>query len=133
MYCSHVVSWFELYRCIMWEMRPLCLIYVSFETHDTWSLFCDIFYLSGLWTWKIPLWWVLCVWYYWCIYICKDHECFRIKMYGVMFLYLLLCYISCHMHHGFILSHTCTPWMQWFRGSLLCVLICANWHLRWFF
>ena len=35
------------------------------------------------------------------------------------------------MHHNFYsVTHTCTPRMQWFRGSLLCVLVCANRHLR---
>ena len=93
-------------------------IYVS---HETWFKLVA----CGL---EKKLWWVLCVWYICCIYFHKDHACFRLKMYAF---YLFLCDKSCHMHHDFyFVTHTCTPWMQWFRGSLLCVLVCANRHLR---
>ena len=108
-----------LYRV---RVETLSFIYVSLET---WSLF--ILVARGL---EKFLWWVLCVGYIWCIYFHKDHACFRLKMYGVM-LSIYSYVIYCHMHHGFyFITHTCTPRMQWFRGSLLCVLVCANWHLR---
>ena len=103
------------------EMRQLMsFIYVS---HETWFKLVA----CGL---EKSLWWVLCVWYIWCIYFHKDHACFKLKMYGVMLsIYSYVTYhVICIMI--FIVTHTCTPWMQWFRGSLLCVLVCANRHLR---
>ena len=33
----------------------------------------------------------------------------KMKIFDVMHLYLFLCDISCHMHHGFTLSHTLAP------------------------
>ena len=73
---------------------------------------------------------MLCVWYIWWICFHKDHACFRLKMYGVMLIFILVWYIMSYASRFYFVTHTCTPRMQWFRGSLLCVLVCANWHLR---
>ena len=52
---------------------------------------------------------------------------FRVDLYDVILLFIpSLCDISCHMHHGFILSHTIAPHgCNDLGGGLLCVLICA--------
>ena len=42
------------------------------------------------------------------IYFHKDYDA-RMKILDVMPLYLFLCDISCHMHHGFTLSYTHAP------------------------
>ena len=50
----------------------------------------------------------------------------RMKILDVMPLYLFLCDISCHMHHGFTLSHTHAPHgCNDLGGGLLYVLVCA--------
>jgi hypothetical protein len=49
----------------------------------------------------------MCVIYTCCIHFHKVMHA-SMKMYDVMLLYLFLCDISCHMHHGFI-CHTLTP------------------------
>jgi hypothetical protein len=41
------------------------------------------------------------------IFIRTKHA--RMKMYDVMLFIYSLSVISCHMHHGFILSHTLAP------------------------
>ena len=114
---------FIFVSCMRWD---LFLLDVSFETHETWSLSCNIIYLSGLWTWE-NLWWVLCVWYI-CvvsIFIRTMHvlewKCMVWCFYtDSCVIYLVICIMV------FILWHTLAPHgCNDLGGSLLCVLICA--------
>ena len=93
---------FIFVSCMRWD---LFLLDVSFETDETWSLSCNIIYLSGLWTWE-NLWWVTCVWYICCIYFHKDHTrlewicmiwCFYIDS-CVIYLVICITVLFCHTH-----------------------------------
>ena len=94
---------FIFVSCMRWD---LFLLDVSFETDETWSLSCNIIYLSGLWTWE-NLWWVLCVWYT-CvvsIFIRTMHVlewkymvwCFYIDS-CVIYLVICITVLFCHTH-----------------------------------
>ena len=91
--------WDRLYH--VRDETYLCFIYVSLET---WSLFIYQWFLDLRKMCNECYVWITCVIF---IFIRTMHA--RMKIFDVMPLYLFLCHISCHMHHGFTLSHTHAP------------------------
>ena len=95
--CSLFLSFIDY---ILWEMRLMLYLCISWD-----MIFIYISVVSGLEKICNECYvWITCVIF---IFIRTMHA--RIKIFDVMPLYLFLYGISCHMHHGFSLSHTHAP------------------------
>jgi hypothetical protein len=116
------------------SLLSLSFIDVSCESCDfvldgciAWDM--SFIYLSGLWTWEIFVMSAMCVIYIVFTFIRTMHV-LEWKCMVWCFLFILVWYILSYASLFYFVTYTCTPRMQWFSGSLLCVLVCANWHLR---